>query len=833
VQVSDGDLTDQITVTVSFQSVNDPPVLTSATSVSATEHTLFTYIATATDPENNPLTFTYSSYPGWMSPSGSQISGTPSEGATNTSFQVAVSDGVLTDEQTVTVNLNLINDPPEMTSSTSTTATEHALFTYTATASDPENDPLTFTFSSYPAWMSPSNAKITGTPPEGATNTSFQVAVSDGEFSDAQTVTVQITAVNDPPVLTSSTSVTATEHALFTYTGTATDPENNPLTFTFSGYPGWMTPSSNQISGTPPEGATNTSFQVTVSDGLLTDQATVQVNMSSVNDAPEITSPLSATAIEHELFTYTGTATDPESDPLTFSFDQHPAWLTSSDAILSGTPPEGAQNTSFRISVSDGVLSDTRTVTLSITPVNDAPDITSSAVVTATEDVEFTYSATASDPEGDPVTFGFESVPAWLTASDNQLSGTPVNGTPSSSFTVVASDGELESRLPVTLTVQAVNDPPVITSPDTASVSEDTPFSYTATATDIEGDPVTISLNNYPNWLSVNGTTISGTPMEGTQDTSFLIIASDGSLDTQVKVQLSVIAVNDAPVITSPDTATATEKSSFRYIASATDIDGPRVSLYFKDYPEWMQPTGGFISGTPPNGSDHVTFKVFALDNHSSDPQFDSLIVNVGIIQINDPPYFEFDLPQPQWANMDTVNWMLPLDSYVTDPDHPDSLLRWTYDILTEEQAINVEIDSITHKASISLFDAYGEINIVFTVRDPEEASASDTLHINLMISGVESARIGAAPKVFELYENYPNPFNPATTIRYGLPKPSRVRIQIYNVLGRQVATLMNEEMRPGMYEIHWDATGFSSGIYFYKIKAGEWQQVKRMLLLK
>ncbi|NQT25749.1 tandem-95 repeat protein [candidate division KSB1 bacterium] len=834
VQVSDGDLTDQITVAVSMQSVNDPPVLTSATSVSATEHTLFTYTATATDPENNPLTFTYSSYPGWMSPSGSQISGTPPEGTTNTSFHINVSDGSLSDDQTVTVNLNLVNDAPELTSATSATATEHALFTYTATATDPESNPLTFTFSSYPAWMNPSNAQITGTPPEGATNTSFQVAVSDGEFSDAQTVTVQITAVNDPPVLTSATSVTATEHALFTYTATATDPESNPLTFSFTGYPAWMTPSASQISGTPPESATNTSFQVTVSDGSLTDQATVQVNMSSINDAPEITSSLSATSIEHELFTYTGTATDPESDPLTFTYDQHPNWLTPADEIIiSGTPPEGAQNTSFRLTVSDGDLSDTRTITLSVTPVNDAPVITSPVSANAIEDIEFTYAATATDPEGDQVTFAFENAPAWLTASDDELIGTPENGTPSSSFTVVASDGELERRLHVTLTVQAVNDPPVITSLDTASVSEDTHFSYTATATDIEGDPVSISLDDYPNWLSVNGATISGTPVEGTQDTSFLIIALDGSLEAQVKVQLRVIAVNDAPVITSPDTATATEKSSFRYIASATDIDGPRVSLYFKDYPEWMQPTGGLISGTPPNGSDHVTFKVFALDNHSSDPQIDSLIVNVGIIQVNDPPYFEFDLPQPQWANMDTVNWMLPLDSYVTDPDHPDSLLRWTYDILTEEQAINVGIDSITHKASISLFDAYGEINIVFTVRDPEEASASDTLHINLMISGVESARIGAAPKVFELYENYPNPFNPATTIRYGLPKPSRVRIQIYNVLGRQVATLMNEEMRPGMYEIHWDATGFSSGIYFYKIKAGEWQQVKRMLLLK
>ena len=833
VEVSDGDLTDQITVTVNMNAVNDPPVLTSATSVSATEHQLFSYTATATDPENNPLTFSFSGYPGWMSPSGAVISGTPPEGASNTSFHVEVSDGENTDEQTVTVNLNLINDGPTLTSATSAGATEHESFSYTATATDPENDPLTFSYSGYPGWLAPSGAVISGTPPEGATNTSFQVQVSDGQFSDAQTVSVQVTAVNDAPELTSATSVSATEHEVFTYTATATDPEDDPLTFTFSGYPDWMLPSGAVISGTPPEGATNTSFQVQVSDGELADQIAVQVNMSTVNDAPQITSSLSASATEHEAFSYAGTATDPENDPLTFTYDQHPDWLNPADEVISGTPPEGAQNTSFRLTVSDGDLSDTRTITLSVTPVNDAPVITSADAATATEDIVFTYAATAADPEGDPVSFGFENIPDWLEASGNQLTGTPVNGTPSTSFTVVASDAELESRLTVTLTVQAVNDPPTVTSPDSATAAEDIPFTYTATASDIENDPVTITLDDYPHWLTVDGTTISGTPVEGTQDTSFLVIASDGALETQARVSLRVIAVNDAPVITSPDTTTATEKSAFRYIASATDIDDPRVTLYFKDYPGWMQPTGGMISGTPPNGLEQATFTVMASDNHPGDPRCDSLEVRVGIIPVNDPPYFEFDLPQPQWANMDTVHWILPLDAYVADPDHADSLLTWSHTLLSTDQDVHVNIDSTTHEATITLYDAYGEINIIFTVQDPESASASDTLQITLMTTDVESERIGAAPKVFELYDNYPNPFNPATTIRYGLPKPSEVTIKLYNVLGRQVATLVNEEMRPGLYEIQWDASGFASGIYFYKIRAGDWQQVKRMLLLK
>lgn len=89
-------------------------------------------------------------------------------------------------------------------------------------------------------------------------------------------------------------------------------------------------------------------------------------------------------------------------------------------------------------------------------------------------------------------------------------------------------------------------------------------------------------------------------------------------------------------------------------------------------------------------------------------------------------------------------------------------------------------------------------------------------------------------PKVYALFQNYPNPFNPSTQIEYALPKQSLVNMKIFDILGREVANPVKNEMKsPGTYQVSFDATNLPSGIYFYKISAGDFSQVKRMILLK
>jgi hypothetical protein len=91
----------------------------------------------------------------------------------------------------------------------------------------------------------------------------------------------------------------------------------------------------------------------------------------------------------------------------------------------------------------------------------------------------------------------------------------------------------------------------------------------------------------------------------------------------------------------------------------------------------------------------------------------------------------------------------------------------------------------------------------------------------------------GSVPTTFALEQNYPNPFNPSTTIRYALPNSAKVRLMIYDLLGREIATLVNEEQSAGWKEVEWNASAFSSGIYFYKIHANNFNETKKMVLMK
>jgi hypothetical protein len=88
-------------------------------------------------------------------------------------------------------------------------------------------------------------------------------------------------------------------------------------------------------------------------------------------------------------------------------------------------------------------------------------------------------------------------------------------------------------------------------------------------------------------------------------------------------------------------------------------------------------------------------------------------------------------------------------------------------------------------------------------------------------------------PESYSLYQNYPNPFNPATTIKYSIPTESFVNIKVYNLIGQQVAELVNEQQQTGNYQVSFDANNLPSGIYFYSIKAGNFAETKKMLLVK
>lgn len=126
---------------------------------------------------------------------------------------------------------------------------------------------------------------------------------------------------------------------------------------------------------------------------------------------------------------------------------------------------------------------------------------------------------------------------------------------------------------------------------------------------------------------------------------------------------------------------------------------------------------------------------------------------------------------------------------------------------------------------------AINELEVVKFGRQRGMGAFKDTVRIVNKFTSVKQT--DEIPLTYALYQNYPNPFNPTTTIKYSIPRTERVTLKIYNILGQEVATLVDEEQKPGVYELKFDASNLASGVYFYRLKAGGFVDVKKMVLMK
>ncbi|MBL1213276.1 MAG: T9SS type A sorting domain-containing protein [Ignavibacteriae bacterium] len=149
------------------------------------------------------------------------------------------------------------------------------------------------------------------------------------------------------------------------------------------------------------------------------------------------------------------------------------------------------------------------------------------------------------------------------------------------------------------------------------------------------------------------------------------------------------------------------------------------------------------------------------------------------------------------------------------------------------------EIGFIDDEAAFSIADSLGIVEIWSTWVDERISGA--------LINGVTYGNITDVkneyelPTKYSLEQNYPNPFNPVTTIKYSIPRQANVgasrdlpvQLKIYDVLGNEIATLVNEQKSPGTYEVSFDGINLSSGIYFYILRAGHYSETKKFVLIK
>ena len=301
-------------------------------------------------------------------------------------------------------------------------------------------------------------------------------------------------------------------------------------------------------------------------DGSLATAAFSNVSFGAsgtpTNTPPTISGTPATTAAVDAQYAFTPTATDPDGNTLTYGIANRPSWATfnTTTGRLSGTPTSANVGSygNILITVSDGQASaqlPAFALTVSKTaPANRAPVISGTPPTSVTQGTAYSFQPTASDPDGNPLTFSIANRPSWATFSTTtgRLQGTPTasNVGTFSNIAISVSDGTATAQLPAfSITVSnTANGAPVISGTPATSVMQGTAYSFQPTASDPNGNPLTFSITNAPSWATFNTTTgrLQGTPTASNVGTfsNIVIRVSDGSTTTSLAAfNITVLAV--------------------------------------------------------------------------------------------------------------------------------------------------------------------------------------------------------------------------------------------------------------------------------------------------
>ncbi|SSY69788.1 cell surface protein [Priestia megaterium] len=650
------------TVTVTVTPVNDAPTVPNYT-FSTQEDSPVVGAVVGTDVDGNPLSYQLQNGPtngiAAVNADGT-FSYQPNLNFNGTDqFTVLVSDGQGgTAVSTVTINVIPVNDPP-ITSNVSFTIAEDSTLINQVVAVDPDGNPLTFSLQTAPGngvavvnadgtFSYQPNLNFNGTD-------QFTVLVSDGQGGTAvSTVTVTVTPVNDAPTVPNYTFSTQ-EDSPVVGAVVGTDVDGNPLSYQLQNGP------TNGIAAVNADGTFSyqpnlnfngtDQFTVLVSDGQGgTAVSTVTINVIPVNDPP-ITSNVSFTIAEDSTLINQVVAVDPDGNPLTFSLQTAPGngvAVVNADGTFSYQPNLNFNGTDqFTVLVSDGQGGTAvSTVTVTVTPVNDAPTVPNYTFSTQ-EDSPVVGSVVGTDVDGNPLSYQLQSGPTNGIAAvnaDGTFSYQPnlnFNGT--DQFTVLVSDGQGGTAVStVTINVIPVNDPP-ITSNVSFTIAEDSTLINQVVAVDPDGNPLTFSLQTAPgNGVAVvnaDGTFSYQPNLNFNGTDQFTVLVSDGQGGTAVStVTVIVTPVNDAPTV--PNYTFSTQEDS-PVVGSVvgTDVDGNPLSYQLQNGPTngiAAVNADGTFSYQPNlnfNGTDQFTVLV-------SDGQGGTAVstVTINVIPVNDPP---------------------------------------------------------------------------------------------------------------------------------------------------------------------------------------------------
>jgi uncharacterized repeat protein (TIGR02543 family) len=624
--VSDGIRTvyEHITITVTVG--NKAPVLGAIVNKSIAELDELTFTATATDDKlpSNTLTYSLSG----SVPSGATIgastgafswSPTEVQGSGSYPFDVCVSDGALSDCETITITVTETNTAPILGEIGNKSIVEWTPLNFTTTATDadiPENT-LTFNLVSGTGEV-PDGATIdeqtgvfswTPTDTQGPDTYTFSVCVSDGLTSDCETIQITVTENNTAPVLGTIGDKSVDELHELTFAVSATDDKlpSNTLIYSLAG----SVPTgaviddvSGAFSWTPSEeqGSDNYTFNVCVSDGALSDCEMVHVTVNEINVIPVLGAIGDQSVNELGTLTFTATATDADLPENTLSYSvvkgvPSGATIDSNSGIFTWTPTEaqGPGSFKFDVCVSDGILYDCETINVTVNEVNTAPKLgpVSDKAINELATLNFTVSATDPDLPVNTLSYNLSSnAPegATINSSSGAFSWTPTEeqGPGSYPFDVCVSDGTDSNCKSITVTVTEINIAPILNPIGNKSITEYTELTFIATTIDPDLPLNTLTYylyNNPPEGASMNVDTgvFTWTPTEdqGPNIYTFDVCVRDGINTTCETIKISVMEDNLAPILGTIGDKSIAELAMLSFKVEANDDGKPDPTLAY------------------------------------------------------------------------------------------------------------------------------------------------------------------------------------------------------------------------------------------------------------
>jgi len=697
--LSDGTDTAMGVLTITVTPVNDAPIANpdSATILEDAVTTNINVLSNDTDPENDSLTISEASTnTGSVSVAGSNLAYTPEADFNGQAvINYTLSDGTDTASGVLNITVTPVNDSPVANPDTATINEDSSTtVNVVANDTDTEGDSLTITTVSADSGSATIVANQIQYTPQADYNGTAVVTytVSDGEAATSATLNITINSVNDAPVASPDTA-TILEDAAATninVLGNDTDVENDTLSISaVTATSGTVTSSAGDVIYTPEANFSGqASVTYTLSDGTDTTNGVLTITVTPVNDAP-VANPDTATILEDAAATninVLGNDTDVENDTLSIStVTATSGTVTSSADDVIYTPEANfSGQVTINYTLSDGTDTANGVLTITVTPVNDAP-VANPDTTTILEDASATsINVLSNDTDEENDTLSITSVNADVGAISS--SGANVVYTPEANFNgqvivnYILSDGTDTAAGTLTINVTPVNDAPVA-QPDTATINEDAPeTTIDVISNDTDADATdTLALTAVTadiGTASVENNEIKYTPALNNESTATLTYTlSDGTDEVQGNLTITIVAINDAPTAVNQTFAIGENSTDGETIGTITASDIENDTLTFSL-------SGGETS-------------LFNIDSNS------------GLLTVNGNSAFNFETATQHTVNID-----------ITDNGSPNETTTITINVnITDEEdpLIPVEDDTfgraISEQLDLSSVFSNGEFN--------------------------------------------------------------------------------------------------------------------------